>query len=433
MFYICLFLLLFSCSSHYTRDATAQLREGRFEEAEKNLSKADRHYTTSNNSVLFLLSRAMVYFQSGQFGKSTQDFNKAFDAIDYYKQKSVPEIASQTLIQDDLGAYVPPHFEESLARFYQALAFLHTGQEDNAAATLHYLENHVKQDDQNPLTTYLLAALFERRGDSSNARVLCNRLHVDTPKGNVLIIHHRGTAPHLKSETSSVSIVSAALLEEILHVSDVKPALSTLVGIPVPVLAHSTTPNAALKIQNQLASPKSSLNNKIPDWASAKAPAIELSEKGVVLPQYYPFSNNLNPGALAPPNRGFYCLTSPKLTFDIARAAEAHLDKEMPWTAARAAARILIRRGAVASTKEKFQPIVDVAMFISNITTKADTRSWAMLPSCIDLYHLDLEPGKHNIQAGRQNLSMIVKPHDLTIVEIFQPTSENIFITKETL
>jgi hypothetical protein len=93
----------------------------------------------------------------------------------------------------------------------------------------------------------------------------------------------------------------------------------------------------------------------------------------------------------------------------------------------------LIRRGAVASTKEKFQPIVDVAMFISNITTKADTRSWAMLPSCIDLYHLDLEPGKHNIQAGRQNLSMIVKPHDLTIVEIFQPTSENIFITKETL
>jgi hypothetical protein len=377
MFYICLFLLFFSCSSHYTRDATTQLREGRFEEAEKQLSKADRHYTTSNNSVLFSLSRAMVYFQSGQFGKSTQDFNKAFDAIDYYKQKSIPEIAGQTLIQDDLGAYVPPPFEESLARFYQALAFLHTGQEDNAAATVHYLENHVKLDAQNPLTTYLLAALFERRGDSSNARVLCNRLHVDTPKGNVLIIHHRGAAPHLKSEISSASIVSAVILEEILNVNDVKPALLTLAGIPISVLSHSTRPNAFLKIQDQLC--------------------------------------------------------SPKLTFDIARAAEAHLDKEMPWTAARAAARILIRRGAVASTKEKFQPIVDIAMFISNIVTKADTRSWAMLPSCIDLYHLNLEPGKHKIQAGRQNLTIIVKPQDLTIVEIFQPTSENIFITKEPL
>ncbi len=377
MIYICLFLLLFSCSEHYARDATTQLREGRFQDAEKKLSTADLHYTKSNDSALFLLSRAMVYFQSSQYDKCTQDFNKAFDAVDYYKRQSVPEIAGQTLIQDDIGAYVPPRFEESLARFYQALALLHEGQEDNARATVHYLENHVHPDDQNPLTTYLLAALFERCGDSSNARVLASRLHVEKTKGNVLIIHHLGASPQKKSQIAKSSIVSTAILEKILKVNDVKPALSTLAGVPIPILQNTTRPTCRLKIKDRL--------------------------------------------------------QNPTVSFDIARAAESHLDKEMPWTAARAAARILIRRGLVASTKDNYKPLVDIAMLISNIATKADTRSWTMLPSCIDLYHLDLEPGKHKIQAGRQSITITVKPKGLTIIDVFQPSSENIFTNKETL
>jgi hypothetical protein len=371
MIYLCLLLLLCSCS-HYYQDAASQLRDGRFEEAEKNLAKADQHYTTSNEAALLLLSRAMVYFQSGQLEKSSHDFEKALDAIDYYKQTSIPEIAGQTLIQDDLAAYVPSPYEECLARFYLALAFLHQGQEDNAAATVYYLENHSLQ---NPLTTYLLATLFQRRGDS-NARVLYSRLNIEAPKGNVLLVHHRGVAPQKKTKIAPVSIVSAALVETLLAMNDVKPALSTLAGVPIPVLKNSTRPTTILKVDNR-----------------SQPPAV---------------------------------------SFDIDTAAEEHLDKEMPWTAARAAARLLIRRGLVATTKEKAQPFVDFAMLISNIATQADTRSWTLLPSCIDLYHLDLEPGLHQVQVGKQTISFTVKEKDLTIVEIFQPTSDKLFTPKET-
>ena len=371
MIYICLLLLLFSCS-HYYQDTAAQLQKGHFEEAEKNLSKADLHYTASNDAALLLLSRAMVYFQSGQLEKSTNDFEKALDAIDYYKQTSLPEIAGQTLLQDDVAAYVPPSFEESLARFYLSLAFLHLRQEDNAAATVYYLENHA---GQNPLTTYLLATLFQRRGDSSNAQILYSKLKVEPPKGNVLLIHHRGTSPEKRSEMAKTSIVSAALLETILKVNDVKPALSTLTGVPIPVLYNTPRPTSILKIDHQS--------------------------------------------------------HIPIVSYDIALAAEAHLTQEMPWTAARAAARIFIRRGVVASTKEKAQPLMDIAMFISNIATRADTRSWNTLPSCIDLYHLDLEPGQHAVQIGKQNLTVTVKPNDLTVIELFQPTSNNLFNPKE--
>ena len=371
MHYLFFLLFLFSCS-HYYQDSATQLQDGRFEEAEKKLSKADQHYTASNEAALLLLSRAMVYFQSGDLQKSTHDFEKALDAIDYYKQTSLSEIAGQTLIQDDLAAYVPPPFEESLARFYQALAFLHQGQEDNATATLYYLENH---SQQNPLATYLLATLFQRRGDS-NARVLYSRLNVEAPKGNVLLVHHRGVAPQIKTKIAPMNVVSATLVETILKMKDVKPALSTLAGVPIPVLKTTPRPTSILTVDRHS--------------------------------------------------------QPPIVSFDIDTAAEEHLDKEMPWTAARAAARLLIRRGLVASTKEKARPLVDFAILISNLATKADTRSWTMLPSSIDLYHLDLEPGQHQVQVGKQTVTVTVKEKDLTIVEIFQPTSDKLFTPKET-
>jgi hypothetical protein len=370
MIYFCLLLLLCSCS-HYYQEAATQLQNGCFEEAEKNLSKADQHYTASKEAALLLLSRAMVYFQSGDLLKSTNDFEKALDAIDYYKQISIPEIAGQTIIQDSIAAYVPPPFEESLARFYQALSFLHLGQEDNAAATLYYLENHA---EQNPLTTYLLATLFQRRGDS-NARVLYSRLNVEARKGNVLLVHHRGIAAQKKTAIAPMSIVCAAHVEAILKMNDLKPALSSLAGVPIPVLLTTARPTNILTVDRRS--------------------------------------------------------QPPIVSFDIDTAAEEHLDKEMPWTAARAAARLLIRRGLVASTKEEAQPFVDFAMLISNLVTQADTRSWTTLPSCIDLYHLNLEPGPHQIQAGKQTVIITVKSQDLTIIEIFQPTSDKLFTLKE--
>jgi myo-inositol-1(or 4)-monophosphatase len=46
-------------------------------------------------------------------------------------------------------------------------------------------------------------------------------------------------------------------------------------------------------------------DSKIGYWAAAKAPAIELLERGIVLQYYPPLSNNLNPGALTRPSNRF--------------------------------------------------------------------------------------------------------------------------------
>jgi len=354
MIYIYLLLLLTACAPHYLGDAAFQLREGRFAKAEQQLAKADVPFQKSKDAPLLLLSRAMVYFQAGEMTKALLDFSKASDAIDYYSRTLAHEFAGQTLVQDDVGPYIPSPFEIELSRIYEALAFLHQGDESNAAATLLYLENH---NYRNPLATYLLAALFDRRGDHSNARVLQTRLNIPSNHGNVILVYHLGKVPVKKSEVAPTSVVSGALLESILAAYKVEPALSTLSGVPVPVLEDF---------------------------------------KAIYLPY------------------------KPVLRYDIAQAAHEHLDKEMPFIATRAAARLLIRRAAVASVKKEAHELMDIGMLIANAVTKADTRSWNMLPAAIELHHLSLPPGQQTFN----NMTFDVKEKGLTIVNIFQPNKE---------
>jgi uncharacterized protein len=362
-----LLLLLFSCAAPYYRQSADLMREGQFDAACLPLAKADLPYTDSNEAPLLLLSRAMVHFQQGNDFSAAQDFEKALDAIDYYSQTSSPEVAGQLLVHDGLGAYLPPPFEIGLARFYQALAFLHQDLEDSAAATLYYLENH---SGQNPLTTYLLANLLEKRGDVSNARILYSRLLLNPSKPSLLIIYHRGKAPVKFSETAPISIVSSALVEKLLQSHNIRPAISSLSGIPVPVLTHHYLPRQA---------------------------PLFLNDQTVL----------------------------PTLTYDVAKAAKDSLENEMPLIAAKAAARLLIRRGIIASTQEHYQPLVDAAVLIANVATRADTRSWASLPAQIDLYALDLAPGEHLLRAGNQEVILSIPPKKIVVVEVFQPSSDN--------
>jgi hypothetical protein len=354
MIYFFLLLLLTACAPHYLSNAAFDLREGHFEKAQQQLAKADLPFQKCNDAPLLLLSRAMVYFQAGQITKSLSDFSKAHDAIDYYSQVLAHEIAGQTLLQDDIGPYVPPSFEIELARVYEALAFLHQGDESNAAATLLYLENH---NYKNPLATYLLATLFDRRGDHSNARILQSRLGVAQNQGNVLVVYHLGKAPIKKSEIAPTSIVSGALLESLLAAYEVEPALSTLAGVPVPVLEDFKT---------------------------------------------------------------VHSFSTPLIHYNITKAAHEHLEKELPLIATRAAARLLIRRAAVASVKKEAHQLMDIGMLIANTVTQADTRSWNMLPATIELHHISLPPGKQTID----NITFNVKEQGLTVVEIFKPHKE---------
>ena len=94
---------------------------------------------------------------------------------------------TDSVLQDEQGAYQAEDFEQVLARVYFALALLHQGDESNAYAVLRQAEEYQQYRREvytkipftrhyhladNGLSKYLFATLLKKRGDPSNAQVL---------------------------------------------------------------------------------------------------------------------------------------------------------------------------------------------------------------------------------------------------------------------
>jgi len=371
---VSLLILLFFCRCASRQAAVADYERLDLERAEEKLSDASLPYRQCKDAVWLSLDRAMVRWTQNKLEESLNDFSSALDAIDYYQQKSIPEELSKTIFQDDLGAYQPAPFEVTLARLYYAFALLQKKDEDNAAALLYYLENR-QTEQENPLATSVLALLLERRGDASNADLLYRRIKMERPseaKATLLCALHQGVVPKKVSVLEPISIVSAAALETILGMRDVRPALSTLRGIPVPKLEHQ--------------------------------------------PFFPPIGVRLDGEPLSFP-----------LTYDVKEAGALCLEKELPQTALRAAARLIMRRALVASSKQN-HTFLDLAIWVANTATEADTRAWGMLPSRISLVRVDLEPGHHIMEIDGKSISFELKKGDLHTVHFVCPKPQKTLI-----
>jgi tetratricopeptide (TPR) repeat protein len=345
VFFFLLFLLV-SCGQHVRSTASFDYARGELLKAEEKLEKSSYPDT---------LDLAMARLAQNKLDLALNDFGKAIDAMDYFRKATPEELTATVVWKDSAAAYMAPPFEQTLARFYYAMTFLQKGDENNAAANLLYLHNH---DQGIPLTSYLLALLFERRGDSSNADILYKlaaREAQPTSNTTLLVVCHKGNVPYRISYIAPVSIVSAAALELLLGVADIKPALSSLTGVAVP---------------------------KLIDRPASKP----------------------SPSSL-----------TPTVIYNVHDAAHAHLKEKMPEIAVRAAARMLLRRGVAATHRA-----ADLSMLALNLATDADTRSWATLPYQIELTRLDLEPGDHTITLDGKSYSVHLRPGELRCLQIFQ-------------
>lgn len=370
-----------------------EYQQGNFALAENDLSKAiekempKQNYRRSSEATWMLLDRATTRFAMKKFQESVQDYELVLSAIDYYSKHLPLETVAQLAIEDGFEAYRLPSFEQGLARFYFALALFHLGDEQNARALLQQTENFnqtQKEQDklfaENPIAKYLFAALLEREGDFSNAKILYrqanqldfvpNRL-LEQDKATLILICHQGAVPHKISAMAPASVASGALLESILKIYSIKPALSTLSGIPVPQLIDAPTPPDLQIVLNHI-------------------------------PQ------------------DFF------LSYDIQTTAKEELKKALPAIAARSAARLLIRRAALGAFQRKNTALgqfVDMGVFIANLSTQADTRSWRTLPSRIDLMRFDLDPGNHLLKVNDRYYPLSLKKRGFCLINIFNLNS----------
>lgn len=413
---IFLFLLLSSCASNFnSRNAyMLDFYQGNLGEAESRLTETlckkmpSQDFRKCNDSVWLLLDRATTRLAMGDADGAIDDYKLAIDAMDYFSQDSTAEDLGKFILQDDLGAYAGEDYEQVLARVYFALALIQKGDLGNAHALLRQAEEFQQQKREqyltkrytrdytlvdNSLSKYLFAALLEHRGDISNATVLYTQTGSligpeivqstlpqckDRSKATVIVLCHNGNSPRKISTTTDASIASTVALECFLSSGYHDPAISCLGGIPTPAL-----------VEGPWCEP-------MPVFASVDGQTKELE----------PF-------------------------YDVSETAHFQLEQKMPVIVARGVARYLIRRGAVGCVQNQdpaFGQVLDFAMLIANVCTKADTRTWSTLPSCIDLARYDLDPGCHqmSVMIGnymnrqyKKDFSLELKSGDLCIINVF--------------
>lgn len=378
---------------------------------DKELPNAD--YRKSGEATWLLLDRAIIHFSDGDTTAAVKDFQLAVEALDYYNKEIAAESVGKLLLQDELGAYPGEDFEQILAKVYFALALLDQGDMNNAYAMLRNAEEMQQKKREeyahsvitkkyqlidNSLGKYLFATLLEKRGDRSNAEILykqsqelvkSSQVEKDLeriarkPKENkdsstLLLICHNGHAPRKLSGITDASVASTVALEKFLNTTDLDQfSLSSLGGVPTPILAFDRTP----------------------------------------------------------PLHAFVTVDSVKKPFEpwyeVGKTAARQLEQKMPVIVARGVARYLLRRAAVGYAKEKNEcmgSIFDVAMLVANLNTKVDTRSWTTLPEEIDLVRYDIEPGIHHLEIRIEpplgdirvyHYTVKLEPDQLCVINVF--------------
>lgn len=364
----------------------------------------DNNYTKSSEASWILLDRATTRFAMGKVDEAIQDYASAIESLDFYNKDLATEQAAKILLQDEKGAYQADDFEQILARVYFALALIHQGDESNAYALLRQAEEiqqekralysklpftrHYSLSD-NGLSKYLFALLLEKRGDKGNASILYEEASQLIPpeafesqklkhQASVLIICHNGNAPYKVSTTAPASVASAAALEILLAVNHNRPALSTMMGIPVPALRQ------------------------------------------------WPFSNP------TPTYAQMDGINKPLLPFySVSKMATEELKQKIPVIAARGVARLAVRRAAVGYLQRQdpgLGALADLTMCVVNCNTRADTRSWTTLPAFLDVARFNVEPGCHDVQIKIyenctvpfiKTYKINVESNDLCIIHVF--------------
>lgn len=354
-----LVLLCTSCShvaqrrDHYIRS----YRHGDIRQAREQVDKlvAERMpeagYERCGDAPWLLLDQGMLAFAQDDIPKAVDSLRRGLEAIDFYRQSVSGESLGQVLLDDRARAYAASTYEEILARLYLAWALYANGDSNNAYAILRQAEERQAQLELSyPIAKLLFGIALQQNGDYSNARILFEQASNAVPEQRPLlvVVNHSGAVPLKTSITLPGSQIAGWMVEDILAATGQNNVrVSTIAGVPVPGYAMATEiPGRSVSV--------------LLDGRLHKAHPV--------------------------------C--------DVSALAVRELEAEQPLIAARGAARILIRRAAVAATDradETAGTVLDLLALVANLATQADTRSWATLPARIDIALIPVSAGYHEL------------------------------------
>lgn len=401
----------------YKKDVTAFMAKGNFENAQAKIEESKSKIYGRHNALLYYLDSSIPQTALYQNEEANKSLAAAQDKIDELQTQSVSQNLGTLVINDNTQPYRAPMYEQALTYFYRALNYLAQSDINSAAVEarkavffLDYNRSH-KTDDYNddPFVQYFTSLLFEDTGNLSDARI--SRTNAENaykkylswyaakepsfplPKnynelGEVIIFHLNGKVPFKVSNAISFAW------------NDVWFALngnSDLEGTPSDVISAV--------------------------YAGAFGKSVTVSFPKLIANPYHIKSSIVAVEGQEP--------VETQQVGDIAASAQKTLQENntaiYTRTITRAVTKYILsvqaRHSATKLTNNDLIGDITGAIFssLSNITEKADTRSWFTLPAEIRMADIFLPEGKHNIK-------LIFK--DEKGITIDEYVFENVQITK---
>jgi uncharacterized protein len=416
-----LFLALTGCATFYQKTASIQthIAEGRFEEADKELSK-QRKWERNNHRVLYFMNRGVVLFMLGEHEESNHFFNLADYYIDDYSKNIGTEALA--LVSNPMARPYPPEdFESIMIHYYKALNFIALKDYEGALVECRRVNIRLQQINEqykehknkylrDAFAHNLMGMIYETTGDYNNAFIAYRNAYeiyendykelfniapprqlqedllrsarymgfgsevrfyeekfglkasdVDTSKGNLIYIWMNGMGP-IKSEWS-LNLSNMGVKNGVMFFG------SDELGMSFPIF-----------LGNQSQQQSSSFSN--------------LSIIRVAFPKYTERPPLYYQASLKYQNQAFPL----EMAQDINKIAFQSLKDRMAREIGNNILRLATKQAMERVTNSQNQNLGTLVSIVNAITEKADTRNWQSLPYSLSYTRVPLPEGEHTLK-----------------------------------
>lgn len=328
------------------------------------------------DETLHHLNKGTLLSLQGNYAESNKHFDAAKRLMEKLSAISVTEQAASVTVNDTMKAYEGLPSEQLMVYSFEALNYLQMGNVEDAAVEARQFD--VKQGliaEKNKEAKYLSGAfvrylngmIYEAVGEREDARIEMQK-----------------AVDGYKAQNSGFPIPQK-LRDDLTRLSSGKPATSEVVFILHNGLGASVDENN-IRVAN-------------PYYDARRAGDIAMFSLAV--PKFVRRSLPVDHVVLS---AGSSSATS-EVVEDVNGIAEKSFNDRLPAIIARGVARMVVKNTAAIEAKKKMADnpysvllnvVTDVA---TNVSERADTRSWSLLPGNIQMARLSLPAGKYDVVA----------------------------------
>lgn len=330
---------------------------------------------TGPDEALHHLNKGVLLRLQGKYADSNRHFDAAKQLMKSLKAISLTEQAASVTISDTMKAYEGLPSEQLMVYSFEALNYLQMGDADGAAVEARQF--NIDQEliaKNNPKAKYLSGAfvrylngmVYEAAGERDSARIEMEKARAG-----------------YKAQKSGYPIPSA-LEADLKRLDETdKMAPSEVVFILQNGLGASID-EANIRVANPFYNPQRTNDLAMLSLAVPKFVKRSLPVDHVVL------SSNSSP-----------VTATSEVVEDVNGIAEKSFNDRLPLIIARGVTRMVTKNVAAGEAKKQVNnPLFSlVADITTNVSERADTRSWSLLPGNIQMVRLSLPAGKHDLTA----------------------------------